>query len=265
MQEHREDQPHQARADHLGIGPAQRHPRRRTPDGQVEDHPDQEAERQERKSHRDRPSVQPLGLLQARQREPEPGTPLMFEPIGLDQVHQAGGKRHARADRPGQEENAVHRAPEPSGPPPLVPLRRPRREPTRQQHQGQHQRKHEQADRHLTGRADHQVQADQGQDPRQHQQRLEDRRHRHLVLRPAQVRQVRRLHQPAQRRQPDGQVPAGRAAGHEPGQLAQERQAIRARKTKDLQPQHDVVPRSDPPHCSVSAWRIPETGRAAIQ
>ena len=46
----------------------------------------------------------------------------------------------------------------------------------------------------------------------------------------------------------DGQVPARRAADHEPGQLARQRQAVRARETKDAQPlQHGADALRDAP------------------
>ena len=50
--------------------------------------------------------------------------PLVLEPVRLDQVHQPGGERHAGADRPGQQEDAVHRPPERRRAPPARPSRR---------------------------------------------------------------------------------------------------------------------------------------------
>ncbi len=237
-----EDQPHQDAADHLGVGPVQ--PRvARLPQDDLQNQADQQPGRQEREGHGDRPPVQPLGLLQAGQLEAESRRSLVLEPIRLGQVHQPGGERHARADRPDQVEHPVGRPPEPGRPAPARghPFL-PRGPDARHHHQGQDHRQDEDPHRHRLGRPDDQVEPDPRQDPREDQQRLEDRRDRELMRLEREVAEIRRLDDPRQRGQGQRRVPTGLPPDDEPGQVAGQRQPVSPAETEDAQPIHHRDP-----------------------
>ena len=224
VQEHREDQPHHQRADDLGIGPAERRrPAVRRRAARLEDHADQQAERQQREGQGDRPPVQPLRLLEARQREPEPRRPLVLEPVAPGPGTSAR-RRTPRTCRPPRPAGRS-RAPCPRtrvAPPQSSPSRpsrgaRPPATTTRASTSGSTNSPT------ATGRGERTIRY------RPISARIHDRTSSDSntvvtgsrCARPRQVGQVGRLHEPAQRRQPDGQVPPRRAADHEPGQLAQ--------------------------------------------
>ncbi|KAJ3047337.1 hypothetical protein HK102_012950, partial [Quaeritorhiza haematococci] len=178
-------------------------------------------------------------------------------------VHEPGREGQRRADGPGQQEDPVDRAPEGRRPFPVPALGRPGDEPGGAQDQAQHQGEREEAPGHLARPLDHQVEPDQGHDPRQHHDRLERRGHRQgRPARPGDVGQVERLHAPAQERQAAPQVPPQLAAHEEPGQLDRQRQPVRPGETEDLQPIHSRwVPLASLASVASARWDAPRGGR----